>query len=365
MTVRRQLVNFGSNSTDFRVGPGALEELPRLLKNVVGAPKRALVVCDGLPDESMRRTVRRALIDSGFTVDELSLADMHPLATLAAAERLYAEFASLGLTSDDLVVAVGAVEVCSVVSFCSRTWCSGMSSVAIACTLDAMCTLATSMRALDAGGASEMVSTLPGWDMVVADIDLVLGRDVDEVGLGYVELLASALADSRRVWDQFPEKIEGMLNGDAVEFANALCSAQTARSGAIRSANPSSRNAFQYGQTTARALRKLLGPEIPWYQLRAEGLRFEARLAHDVCKFEVDTIFEIDDRLEELGVEELMFDIDAAAFVDALKAERYSRANRLMLALPRYPGAIRLCAIEEDVLERHAAAYLDSRREEE
>ena len=72
MTVRRQLVNFGSNSTDFRVGPGALEELPRLLKNVVGAPKRALVVCDGLPDESMRRTVRRALIDSGFTVDELS-----------------------------------------------------------------------------------------------------------------------------------------------------------------------------------------------------------------------------------------------------------------------------------------------------
>lgn len=363
MSMRRLLVNFGANCTDFRVGLDAADELPSLLKHVVGAPKRALVVGDGTASVERARAVRRALIDTGFAVDTMTLGGHVPHRSLSVAGDVFAALAEHGLTADDLIVALGDTDVCSVVSFCAKTWRGGLSSVAVCGTLDAMCTVATSMRGLDVAGAQDAISLTPGWDMVIADLDLVIGEGIDELGLGYVQLLSSALAQSRRVWEQFPEKICGMLAGDAVAFADALCGAQTSRSGAIRSANPSARHAYLFGYTTAHALRRCLGDGVAWYRLLAEGMRFEARLAHDVCNLEVDTIFEIDDRLEDLGIEELAFDLAPSDFVEALKSERFARTNRLMLALPRYPGAIRLCAVDDEVLGRHATAFLQSRRE--
>lgn len=363
MSVRRLLVNFGSSTTDFRVGLNAAGELPGLLKHVVGAPKRALVVNDGMASTELRRELRRALIDNGFAVESLSVAERDSVRDLATAELVFAKLAEHGLTSDDLIVALGDTDVCSVVAFCAKMWRGGMSSVAVACTLEAMCTVATSMRALDVAGVEDALTLTPGWDMVVCDLDLVVGADIDALGAGYVQLLTSAFSQSRRIWEQFAEKIEGMVSKDAVAFADALCNAQSARSSAIRSANPSARSAYLFGHTTACALRACLGDGVPWYRLLAEGIRFESRLAHDVCNLDVDTIFEIDDRLEDLGIEELAFDLEPARFCEAIKAERFARSNRLMLSLPRFPGAIRLCAIDSELLERHAEAFLASRRE--
>lgn len=363
MSVRRQLVNFGSTCTDYRIGSGALDELPRYLKNVVGSPKRSLMVVDALPSDEMRQIVRRSLVDNGFSVDEVSLEGEDEVRSLACAERVFADMDRTGITADDLVVAVGSADVCSTVAFCARTWCGGMSCAAVPMTLDAMCTVPTSIRPLACAGSEGMVSIRPDWDLVVCDLDLVMGLGPDQLGLGYAEMLSSALAQSRRIWDQFPAKIEGMVAGNEVSFIDALCGAQTARSGQVRSANPSAKNAMQYGLTTAHALRACLGPDVPAYQLLAEGMRFEARVAHDACGLEVEVVFDQDDRLEDLGIEELGFDLDAERFVEALRRVRFKRANRFMFALPKNPGAIRLCAVDDDVLMRHAKAYLASRAE--
>ena len=363
MSIRRQLVNFGKTCTDFRVGRGAFDELPRLIKTVAGQPKRALVVHDGTVGEERLVAIERGLIDNGYDVEKLGFTGECGIATIASAERVFASLEEKHITADDLMVAVGAVEVCSVVSFCSKTWCSGTSAVAIPLTLDAMCTIATTMRALDAGSAREMVSVQPGWDMIVCDIDLVLDRDIETVGMGYALLLSSAFAQSKRVWDAFPEKIEGMIDKSEIALIDTLCSTQTARASAVRSANPSARNAVNYGTTTMRALRDCLGADVPEYLLYAEGLRFEARLAHDVCGLPVDVVFELDDRLDDLGIEELPFELSANRFIEALRRARFVRSNRFMLALPKQPGLIRLCTVDDEVLRRHAEAYLASRAE--
>ena len=91
-------------------------------------------------------------------------------------------------------------------------------------------------------------------------------------------------------------------------------------------------------------------------------MRFEARLAVDVCDFSVDEMFAQDDHLEDLGIEELSFSLDPDAFIDALRAERFRRSNRFQFALPKHPGIIRLASVEGEVLERHARAFLASRR---
>ncbi len=70
------------------------------------------------------------------------------------------------------------------------------------------------------------------------------------------------------------------------------------------------------------------------------------------------------DHLEDLGIGELSFDIDPAEFIEALRAERVRVANRCQLALPKYPGVIRLSSIDDEVLERHARAFIASRQPE-
>ena len=92
-------------------------------------------------------------------------------------------------------------------------------------------------------------------------------------------------------------------------------------------------------------------------------MRFEARLAHDVCDFDIDYVFEVDDCLEDFGIEELAFDLEPAAYIEEFRRQQFVRSNRSMLPLPAALGAIRLTSVEDEVLERHAHAYLASRKE--
>lgn len=103
--------------------------------------------------------------------------------------------------------------------------------------------------------------------------------------------------------------------------------------------------------------------QVPAYQLLSEGMRFEARLAHDACDFDIDYVFEVDDCLEDFGIEEFAFDLEPAAYIEEFRRQQFVRSNRSMLPLPAALGAIRLTSVEDEVLERHAHAYLASRKE--
>ena len=190
-----------------------------------------------------------------------------------------------------------------------------------------------------------------------------MGQSADDKKLGLVYLVAAAMTESTRSWDNFAKKIPGYLAGEEVAYIDMLGMAQTAWSGVLKASNPSARKAFNYGQPTARALATCLKDAFTPAQYLAEGLRFEARLAHEVFGLDLDTVFDQDDRLDDLGIEEIAFDLDLDVFLAALKDETYRLTNRFMLSIPKASGTIRLATVDDDVLERHAKAYLSSRAE--
>lgn len=362
--IRRQLILFDDKSTDYRIGSGAFEELSRMVAGVVVKPKRAVLLTDTSLVGTFAVDVLRSLTDAGFAVTDLALPAGEHVATLEYASQLFDCLASAHLTRDDAVVALGGAELCALAMFCGRTWCEGTPVVLLPTTLDAMCTVATRMRPLDVHGARGAVEVPARASMVVCDLDCLADAVPDALRLGYVELLSSAFMESRRVWEHFGEILPDVLAGDDDALTSSLTSAQSARCSVVKAPNPSTRSAMEYGVFSARALQKLVGRrDVPWYRYLAEGMRFEARLAVDVLDCAVDDVFEIDDRLEDMGVEELSFDLDPADFIAEIKRQRFMRSNRFMLALPRYPGTIRLSTIDDEVLERHATAFLDSRRE--
>lgn len=366
--IRRQLINFQNRSVDVRVGLGAFEELSRMFASAVGKPKRAMVVWNAAVSERFGEVVDHALVDAGFAVSQLLLEVSPAGATLADADVVFGALSANGITCDDLIVAVGDAATCSVVCWCANQWCGRTECALLPTTFDAMLTVATTMEPLVASGdyALPAIAVRPEPGLVVCNLDLVREADPEDLKLGYAVLVGTMLSSSKSRWNQFSETVPEILAGEEVALVNAVQWSQTARKDVLMATNPSARHALDFGKTGERTLRVCLGKaatQAPAYQLLSEGMRFEARLAHDACDFDIDYVFEVDDCLEDFGIEELAFDLEPEAFFAEFRRQQFSRSNRTMLPLPAALGAIRLNAVDDDVLERHAAAYLASRKE--
>ena len=366
--IRRQLINFQNRSFDVRVGFGAFEELSRMFASTVGKPKRAMVVWDAAVSERFGEVVDHALVDAGFAVSQLLLEVSPAGATLADADVVFGALSDNGITCDDLVVAVGDAATCSVVCWCANQWCGRTECALLPTTFDAMLTVATTMEPLVASGdhALPAIAVRPEPGLVVCNLDLVREANPEDLKLGYAVLVGTMLSSSKSRWNQFSETVPEILAGEEVALVNAVQWSQTAHKDVLMATNPSARHALDFGKTGERTLRVCLGNaavQVPAYQLLSEGMRFEARLAHDACDFDIDYVFELDDCLEDFGIEELAFHLEPAAFIAEFRRQQFARSNRTMLPLPAALGAIRLNAVDDDVLERHAAAYLASRKE--
>ena len=366
--IRRQLINFQNRSVDVRVGFGAFEELSRMFASTVGKPKRAMVVWDAAVSERFGEVVDHALVDAGFAVSQLLLEVSPDGATLSDADVVFGALSANGITCDDLVVAIGDAATCSVVCWCANQWCGRTECALLPTTFDAMLTVATTMEPLVASGdhALPAIAVRPEPGLVVCNLDLVREAGPGDLKLGYAVLVGTMLSSSKSRWNQFSETVPEILAGEEVALVNAVQWSQTARKDVLMATNPSARHALDFGKTGERTLRVSLGNaavQVPAYQLLSEGMRFEARLAHDACDFDIDYVFEVDDCLEDFGIEELAFDLEPEAFIAEFRRQQFARSNRTMLPLPAALGAIRLNAVDDDVLERHAAAYLASRKE--
>lgn len=366
--IRRQLINFQNRSVDVRVGFDAFSELSRMFASVVGKPKRAMVVWNSAVSDRFGENVEHALVDAGFAVSQLSLEVSPAGATLADADAVFGALSNNGITCDDLIVAVGDASMCSVVAWCANQWCGRTECALLPTTFDAMLTVATTMEPLVASGNHSLpaIAVRPEPGLVVCNLDLVREADAEELKRGYAILVGTMLSSSKSRWNQFSEMVPEILAGEEVALVNAVQWSQTARKDVLMATNPSARHALDFGKTGERTLRACLGDaasQIPAYQLLSEGMRFETRLAHDACDFDVDYVFEVDDCLEDFGIEEFAFDLEPAAYIEEFRRQQFVRSNRSMLPLPAALGAIRLTSVEDEVLERHAHAYLASRKE--
>ena len=346
MTIKRQLLNISQKSIDVRSGSGALEELPRIVSGAVGMPKRALLVSTDDAYTAYGDAVRRALIDAGFSTEECVFPRETDPATLSSATEVLAGCARAALTADDLMLALGDAKLCSSALLAAQLWCGGVPCTLIPTTLDAMVTLPTEMPT-----------------MVVCDFDLIADMPLDARLEGRALMLGAALAEGRRVWEQLVESAPLIAADEPVAFSEVFGSVQQARRNVVKAANPSARHALSYGRATSRALARCLGPEAPGWALLSEGMRFEARLAVEAAGLDADIVFDQDDLFEDLGIEEYGFSLDAEDLVRALKEEHARRSNRFLLPLPKSVGTIRLTAVPDDVLMRHARAYVASRAE--
>lgn len=359
--VTRQWVSLPGGSCDLRVGKGAIDIMGSVLKGSVGHPRLCALVTDATMQPEAVERVRRQLTDGGFRVFEVAAPTGAVARTLAQVEALSAKLAEIHVTSDDLVCAMGDIDMLSLCSFVCSAWCGGVPLAHIPTSLAASVEASTTPWGIDVAGAPQMLEARLGAKYQFCDLD---SFDTDPRSSGAVRARAlmatAALCDAENAVQRLWDRAELLVEGDEETLQEQLADTAKSRGRIVSSTSIATRQSVAFGQTFMRAVSSL-APELDEGLLIAEGVRFQARIAAAQKILQVDEVLTMDELLDLLALEPVSCNLDADELFEALRAERFLRSNRFILCLPRGYGRIRPASVEEDVLREHVAAWCASR----
>ncbi|MDO4429608.1 MAG: 3-dehydroquinate synthase [Atopobiaceae bacterium] len=356
----RQWVVMRGASMDLRVGEGILPEFARVLKSAAGRPHLCLLVHEPGAPEDVVRTLHDNLCAEGFWVVTASLdataCDLD--AVTAFVERLD----EARVTRDDIVLAVGGYRTLSVASYACDAWCGGVQLAEVPLDLPSAVLAATTPRALDAAGRERMLEQDSTARYTALDLDVLLADAQDgDLRLAFALMVQTALCESDRSFGRLWDNADALAAGDRKALAAQLADALKSR-GKVSSSNSAAlRQSLELGTTFATALASVAPGPVDAGEALADGMRFAARLGVVQESLSIDDMLAIDEVLERLGVGTSRVAVDPAELVAAIRAERYARTRRFMLAVPRALGRVRLAVMTEELLTEHVTAWCASR----
>lgn len=359
---KRQWVTLRGSSMDLRVGAGIVDNIAHDISSAIGRPRAcALAVEPGAPADLVE-TLRRGLTDQGFQVYGFDLPAGDEAHAFSSIEKVFAGLAEAGITSDDLVVAVGHEGALSLAGAACAHWCGQVMIAEVPLDLASAITAAVTPRGLDAAGSPRMVVLDGTARFEICDLDVLLANSTEEdVLFARAMMVAAAMADSDKAVGALWDAADEVAAGDKCALVTALTECIRSRGKVVSSSSVAIRQSAEYGQTLRRALRAVLREGEPESALLADAMRFAARLSVAGENLSIDDMFTQDELLERLGLGTVKAAVDADELVAAIQQERFARTNRFMLALPRALGRVRLTAVETDTLSEHVRAWCASR----
>lgn len=359
---KRQWVTLRGSSMDLRVGDGIVDGIAHDISSAIGRPRAcALAVEPGAPADLVE-TLRRGLTDQGFQVHVFDLPAGEEAHAFSSIEKVFAGLAEAGITSDDLVVAVGHEGSLSLAGASCAHWCGQVMIAEVPLDLASAITSAVTPRGLDVAGRQRMVVLDGTARFEICDLDVLLANSTEEdVLFARAMMVAAAMADSDKAVGALWDAADEVAAGDKCALVSALTECIRSRGKVVSSSSVAIRQSAEYGQTLRRALRAVLGVGEPESALLADAMRFAARLSVAGENLSIDDMFTQDELLERLGLGTVKAAVDADELVAAIQKERFARTNRFMLALPRALGRVRLTAVETETLAEHVRAWCASR----
>lgn len=357
--VIRQTIPLPGCSCDIRLGKGAITQLGREARVLVGHPKRAAVLfVEGVAPELCEQ-VRRELRDAGFTTADIVVGTGRNFSLCAS---VMAQLSDAGITQDDCIVAVGTTDTLSVASFVSSSWCTGTSLIAVPSDPLAVALALSTPCALDVDGKTERMVSARSWArLAFCDMDYISLEPSAELEAATAIAAQTAVCDNTDAFTHLASRAQALAERNYDAWCEQLLETARCRGRIISSTAIAVRQGLLYGEFFAEAMRSLFDG-VPDGILLAEGLRVDARLAVGAAEGEVDFVFAQDALLAQLGLGEVACDVEPAELIDAIKQVCYTRSNRFMLPLPQKQGRVRLTNVDEQILNEHLAAWCEARR---
>jgi 3-dehydroquinate synthase len=339
MPVARVTVDLPGRAYPVLVGRGALEELPRLVREM-GATAAA-VVTDRTVAADWAVPVRAGLTGAGVRTEVHALEPGERCKTLAGVEQVLDFLETSAIDRHGVVVALGGGTVGDLAGFAASTWLRGVRCVQVPTTLLAMVdssvggkTGVNSARAKNAIGAFwqpvAVVADLAVLDTLPESEYLAAFGEIVKYGVAMdADLAASLEADREPLLQRSPEALEPVV---------ARCVELKARVVAADEREGGPRAILNYGHTVAHAVESASGYAAVHGRAVALGMRAAARIATALGRCDASLPERQDGLLAAYGLPGDLPPVSAADVLAAIPRDKKSRDGAVRWVLPREMG---------------------------
>lgn len=273
------------------------------------------------------------------------------------------EFAEL---KDVVVVCVGPESVLNLGAFVASVYDGGVPYVLVPTTPTAALTSLTTELRLHTTDNENIVALTSYPVAILYDIDCEEELGMRTIKDGYPLLVKAACAESEYALKRLKETAPEIVAHEHKTYIDALVNCIYNWSQAAKKTEPrtplTKSPAYNFGETFARVLDKAYGESSKnTGELLAEGLRFEVRLAVELCGLDISFVHLVDETLSALGFPELQGELDEEEVFDLALEVSENNEGQHVFALPKKAGEVTFVDVPEDTLIAHVGAFCESR----
>lgn len=365
MPATKVVVNIpGEVSYDVRIGDAVLAGLGSSLMKVpeVAAAPHLLVITDANVGPLYLETAKASLKAAGFRVSDVVVPAGEEAKAVAVAGEIWNAMASLGLTRDCAVVALGGGVVGDLAGFVASTYMRGIPFVQVPTTLLAMVDSSVGGKTgvnLEAG--KNLVGTFKQPVYVAACTTVLDTLNEREWACGCAEIAKASVIDSDDFFFWLTDCADALSARDDAVVAEAIARSVVFKANVVAADQTESRGVrecLNYGHTLGHAVETLAGyGTFSHGAAVAEGMRFAARLGVDVAGTPSELVGAQDDLLDALGLPALAWAAPPEEMLAAMKRDKKTRDGQVRFVLPRDIGDWELTAVPDEVILEHLRAW--------
>ena len=371
--VARVGVAGGAGGYEVMIGPGLLAEAGARIREATGARVGALV-SDETVDALHGAAVAESLAHAGVRVVRVVVAPGEESKSWERAGELLERFAEGGLDRTSAVVALGGGVVGDLAGFCASAYMRGVALVHLPTTLLAQVDSAIGGKtAVDLAAGKNLAGAFWPPRLVVADTDTLATLTERELTNGLVEAAKGALLAGAEELRAFEDDVAALRAGEAAAVGRIVVQAAAFKAGIVSADERESglRESLNLGHTLGHAIERVAGYGAVSHGLAvAEGMRFAAVLAERLSGAPPETAAHTEAVLDGIGASRAAFCAESGAcrleperLLEAMKADKKSRAGAVRFVLLRRPGEWSVVPIDDDVLVDALARWSASLRD--
>lgn len=367
MPTTKVVVNIpGETPYDVRIGSGALQKLGQHMRanEALAKASRVLVISDTNVAPLYFDACKAALTGAGFKVSKIVVPAGEETKNLEVAGELWEAMASLSLERDCVVVALGGGVVGDLAGFVASTYMRGVKVVQVPTTLLSMVDSSVGGKTgVNLSAGKNLVGTFCQPQYVCADTSVLATLDAREWVCGCAEIAKSSVIDSDDFYFWMVDHADVLAARDEDVVAEAIARSLVFKANVVAQDKTESagvRECLNYGHTLGHAVEATAGYGTYSHGAAvAEGMRFAARLAVDLCGTSQDLVESQDALLDALGLSVLEWKATPEEVLAAMKRDKKARGGQVRFVLPRDVANWELVEVEDGVILQHVSAWME------
>ncbi len=353
---------------DVRIGTQVLDELGASLRKIprAGSVSRIVVISDSNVAPLYLAQAKDSLVQQGFRVSDIVVPAGEPSKSIEVLGEIWEALATLGLSRDGAIVALGGGVIGDLAGFAAATYMRGIPCIQVPTTLLAMVDSSVGGKtAINLEAGKNLVGTFTQPAFVCASTAVLSTLPEREWACGCAEIAKSALIDSDEFFFWLCDMAENLAQREDQTVTEAIARSVVFKAGVVafdQTESQGIRECLNYGHTLGHAIERLAGfGTFSHGACVAEGMRFAARLAEDLVGCPSELTRTQDELLDVLGLPVLDWCAEPDEVLDAMKRDKKVRAGKVRFVLPRDVGSWELLHVEDETIVNQLKAWFKAK----